>query len=298
MARLKYLICFIFLFTLHVSHAQETETDSSNHNYSTKKPYHIILKDGSSYTGFILKDDARELLLKTTSVGEIYIPKVSIRSIEEVDDIGKLKKGEYFGDEIYYTRYLLSPNALSLKKGENNVYMPYLTYGHAQFGVTDNFDAGIGTSWLGNPLTASLKYTFDLSNTLKFAVGGIGITSTYGSLYFGGGAGYAVLTKGTPSKNISIGAGYAAMFVDGISSKGYAVTAGAYKRLNPRWSILFDGFYIPEFSTYFAGPGFRYFRKRKEGEMIDFGILLIGSDLNNNGRPISALPVLSYIVIM
>ena len=298
--RIKIIFLLAFL-SFGFIHAQDNPTDTSSSAYSTKKPYHVVLKDGSSYTGFVIKDDARQILLRTNTVGEIYIPKENIKTIEEADKVGKLKKGKYFGDEIYYTRYFFSPSAFSLDEGDANAYMPYGLYTQAQYGVSDNFDAGIGTSWIGTPLTVTLKYTMQLKPNLHFAIGGIGITSTYSQPYFGGGAGYGVLTSGTKASNISIGAGYGGFYSAdsvGSTSSGYLVMASAYKRLKPQWSVLFDGLYFPEVSTYIAGPGVRYFRKRKEGEMIDFGILFIGSDLINGGKPLTGFPIISYIVTL
>lgn len=297
---LKISIILIFsIFAVNIS-AQENSDSTATSSYSTKKPYYIVLKDGSSYTGFIVKDDAREILIKTTNVGEIYIPKVSIKSITEIDDIGKMKQGKYFGEEIYYTRYLMTANALSLERGDANAsVMFYGLFVQSQYGITDQLDLGVGTSWLGNPLTLTLKYSMDINSDLTFAIGGVGITTTYTQGdYAGGGFGYGVLTKGSASTNISVGAGYGGFNVFGDVIQGPMFTLGAYKRLRPRLAILLDGLYFPETTIYFGGPGIRYFRKRKEGEMIDFGLMVIGSPFTNNGIPIGPIPTFSYIITL
>lgn len=293
----KYIfVLLIFLFSANTSlKAQEDSTGT----YSSKKPYHVVLKDGSSYTGFIVKDDSREILLKTTTIGDIYIRKTDIAKISEVDNLGKMKAGNYFGDEIYYTRYLFSANALSMQKGEANAYMPYGLFVHGQFGVTDNIDLGIGTSFWGNPLTVSAKGSFELGSNLTGAIGIVGLTSTYSVNYFGFASAFGVVTSGTPSKNFSIGGGYGLLYTDGIGIATYYATGGAYKRVRPQLSLMLDGVYFPEIETFIAGPGVRYFRKRREGEMFDFGIMFIGSRfMLGNFRPFTGFPIISYIITL
>ncbi|MFP5471195.1 MAG: hypothetical protein ACLGGV_06335 [Bacteroidia bacterium] len=298
---MKFLIGKIFLvvilfFPLALSAQDETDSTST---YSSKKPYHVVLKDGSSYTGFIVKDDSREILLKTTTIGDIYIRKTDIAKITEADNLGKMKAGNYFGDEIYYTRYLFSANALNMQKGEANAYMPYGLYVHSQFGVTDNIDLGIGTSFWGNPLTVSAKGSFELGSNLTGAIGVVGLTTTYSREYLGFASAFGVITSGTPSKNISIGGGYGLLYIDGVGIATYYATGGAYKRVRPQLSLLVDGVYFPEIETFIAGPGIRYFRKRREGEMFDFGIMLVGSRLfSGNFNPVFGFPIISYIITL
>ncbi|MDT8432603.1 MAG: hypothetical protein RQ746_13855, partial [Bacteroidales bacterium] len=43
----------------------------------------VTKNDGTDYVGVILKQDAREILLQTETVGEFIIPKHEIKSIEE-----------------------------------------------------------------------------------------------------------------------------------------------------------------------------------------------------------------------
>lgn len=258
-----------------------------------------MLKDGSSYTGFIVKDDSREVLLRTTNVGEIYIRKTDIAKITEVDDIKKMNSGKYFGDEIYYTRYFISPTAFSLNKGDANAYMPYGLYVHGQYGINDKIDFGIGSTYWGNPLTVSLKGSFDLGSNLTGAVGIVGLTTTYNyGGYFGMGGAFGVVTSGTPSKNVTIGGGYGVIYVSNVLIQGYYVTGGAYKRVRPQLSLMFDGMYVPDIESYVAIPGIRYFRKRRDGEMFDIGVMLFGSSLTGNLNPVTGFPFISYIITL
>jgi hypothetical protein len=295
MKSLKHILLFMFVFALvGVSKAQ----NDSIGNYSSKKPYHVVLKDGSSYTGFISNDDGREILMRTTTIGDVYIRKSDIAKISEIDDTKKFSEGKYMGDEIYYTRYFFSPTAFSLNKGDANAYMPYLLGAHAQFGVTDNLDVGIGSTYVGTPLTATIKYSFKVGRNLTAAIGGMGLTTTYLRFgnYFGVATGYGVLTSGDPSSNISIGGGYGLIAIDTERLMGYFVTAGAYKRLSQYFSIVVDGIYFPEIEFYFAGPGVRYFRRNRPGDIIDVGVMLYGLNNQFNTTRPRGFPYVSYII--
>ncbi|MBD3638091.1 MAG: hypothetical protein HUJ25_12125 [Crocinitomicaceae bacterium] len=46
----------------------------------------IIKNDGARYTGYILEDDSREILLNSDQVGRLYIPKHFIKSIQPLED--------------------------------------------------------------------------------------------------------------------------------------------------------------------------------------------------------------------
>ena len=80
--------------------------------------------------------------------------------------------------------------------------------------------------------------------------------------------------------------------------KGYYVTAGAYKRIRPQLSVLIDGYYFPEIEVYFAGPGIRYFRKNRPGDIIDIGVLFFGLGIIGNISPLGGLPFVSYIITL
>ena len=61
------------LFTLSLGAHAQFEDDS------TQKQLYLVTKtDGASFYGYILKDDGREILLQTKTIGKIYINKSNI----------------------------------------------------------------------------------------------------------------------------------------------------------------------------------------------------------------------------
>lgn len=78
-------------------HAQ-TQRDAS-------KTYLIIKNDGSRYTGKIISEDAREVTLLTSNLGEIAIPKHEIREIRELEDNEVNEDGSMRNSQTFATRY-------------------------------------------------------------------------------------------------------------------------------------------------------------------------------------------------
>ena len=68
----------------------------------TEQPKMTVIKnDGAVYTGVILSDDAREILIKSDQVGKLYIPKHMIKSIKpyEEEDLETEKETEVVDEQ-------------------------------------------------------------------------------------------------------------------------------------------------------------------------------------------------------
>ena len=100
-----------------LSYAQDT-TNTINQN--AQKLYLVTKNDGTEYIGFILKQDAREILIVTEDLGEVYIPKHEIKSIREISQ-KDINSGIYKESNTFYTRYFVTTNGLSMKKGDKYI---------------------------------------------------------------------------------------------------------------------------------------------------------------------------------
>lgn len=132
---------------------------------------HIIIKnDGTRFVGTIISRDAREVLIDTPNLGEIFIPMHEIREIREAKPSEVSPTGEYIPGEVFSTRYFITTNGLPIEKGES--YIQWNLYGpDFQFGVGENFGLGILTTWFGSPLIGSAKYSIDLPGNLSLGAG-------------------------------------------------------------------------------------------------------------------------------
>lgn len=74
----KFSVLFGFLFICNAAVAQNT-------NDSTQL-YLVTKTDGTSFYGYIVEDDGRELLIDTKTIGMLYINKSDIKQIKPVDE--------------------------------------------------------------------------------------------------------------------------------------------------------------------------------------------------------------------
>lgn len=245
----------------------------------------VLKNDGNSYTGIILEDSPREILLQTEAIGKIYIPKHEIASIETVVEAeGGIAKE--LGEDLFATRYVFTTNGLPLRKGDSyallNLWGP-----DVQYAVADNFSVGIISTWLASPLILSVKKSITLDKKNSLAVGALaGIPGSI-SLFNGNGglfngfAGavlpFAGYTRGGRASNFTVSGGYAYVGVSGSGGAGAAMfsIAGLHK-ISKRTSFVFDSmFFIPKGgeSVMLFMPGLR-FNSRKRMYERAFGFSL------------------------
>lgn len=176
--------------------------------------YLVTKTDGGEFYGYILKDDGREILLETKTIGKIYISKADIASITKVTDQEILKGGgpsysDYRVTGPFTTRYAFTTNGLPIEQGEN--YALIQLYGpEVHFALTDNFSLGIMSSWIASPIGLAAKYSVYSTEKVQIALGTIIASSGY--LYNAegyGGLHWATLSLGDRKANLSISAGYA-----------------------------------------------------------------------------------------
>lgn len=208
----------------------------------------VIKNDGATYTGYILTDDAREILIETDQVGKVYIPKHFIKSIAPFDPnkieenptdsetvIGaeedtvsvelvqetrpitsevEIDKPDSLEFKNYIsTKYIQTDNALPLRRGES--FLKVMPIGiEAQIPLTKNWSLGAISTFWGMPVALKTKYSFEIDplNHLSLDLG-------YGTMAFGswsgrgirdgGGTASVTYTFGDRSKNFSAKIGYA-----------------------------------------------------------------------------------------
>ena len=202
--------------------SQVTVDSTESEAASVENKYYLIIKnDGSEYYGYVLKDDGREVLIDTESIGKVFIKKSDIKEMRVVDPPSATngdKAGLMNGDDLrnagpFTTRYYFTTNALPIKKKENYT-LTHLYGPEVHFALTDNLSLGVMATWIASPIALAAKYSFNNSNTesdINFAVGAIVGSGGYlapqafGGLYFG------TVTKGNRSSNISLSAGFTHM---------------------------------------------------------------------------------------
>ncbi len=263
---LLLLFAFCSVSLLNATKENQIEDDVSSKQISpnldyesdsivSKQLYHITKFNNVEYVGEIVSDDGREVLIYTEKLGNIYIPKSEIKSIEVVKNEKSLLRGEYYDAGPFVTRYAFTTNALPIKKGSNyaliNLYGP-----EAHFALSNNFSVGILTTWLASPFVGDFKYSIKTNNEkLNFSFGSLIGTSGYLNAF----KGYMFLpfgnvTFGDAKKNLTLAAGY------GYLNSG--VKMNTYDDLT--------GNYIQGSNEYVAGPIFSIAGIAKVGVKASF----------------------------
>ena len=149
-------------------------------------------------------------MIKTKSLGMLYIPKFEIRSIVEIKDKKSIINDEYQPAGPFTTRYSFTSNALPIKKGENygmiNIHGPEL-----HLALTNRLNVGIMTTWIASPMILVTKYSFIAKDSkVNFSFGTLLGTSGYLNSFKGyGGLNWLTMTIGDRKNNISFSGGYA-----------------------------------------------------------------------------------------
>lgn len=222
------------------------QAQAKNDSIKTAKIYVIIKNDGTEFIGQILSQDAREVLIKTEKIGDVIIPKHEVKEIRELKPGDVNQNGEYIAGEIFATRYFLTTNALSIKKGDS--YIQWNLFGpDIQFGIADNFTVGAMTTWVAIPIIGSAKYTFELSENLNFGVGTLLGTGSWINPGFGFALPFGALTFGNEKTNINLMGGYASVFGDQVGGGGTPLfSIGAMVKASKKVSFVFDSFIVPK----------------------------------------------------
>lgn len=233
----NYLLFIIFTFIYLCSYSQ---TDVKVNDSLVI----VVLTNGESKIGRIVKEDSSELILKTENLEEIILSKKRIASITTVHEF----QPEVVALKTYTisSRYFVTHNSLPLRKRDN--YLLLNLYGpEVQFALSKRFSCGAIATWNVSPVILSAKYLFPTKNEkINF-----GLTSLIGSTgYINAFRGYGgmqlgMFTYGDSLKNFTFSAGYS-FLQTGFKKKAKGLKEeGVYPALQDP--------YDPEI-TYFIDP--------------------------------------------
>ena len=213
--------------------------------------WHISTQDGNDYIGNLVSQDADKVVIRTTSIGEIAIPKSQIKVMEPVKK-EQMVDGDFWYESPHNTRYFWAPNGYGLRKGEGYYQNTWVLLNQAAYGVSDNFSIGVGMipTFLfgaeGFPFWITPKVSIPLKkDAVNLGAGLLYINAVGLGLDGGGGAGiaYGVLTTGPRDRNMTLGLGYG--FADGGWADYPTITISGMYRTSKRFTLLTENYLIP-----------------------------------------------------
>lgn len=194
------------------------------------------------------------------------------------------------------SRYFFAPSAYNLKKGELYGATNYFLAYDFQYGITDNFSLGMGSTIAAIPFYITPKLSFEVGEKSRVSVGDMLILGTWGT-QFTMNLAYGVYTYGSSNSNVSLGLAYLTASGDDLDSKlsQPVINLSAMARLSPFMYIVSENYFSMGNSTGFSTEynntggavnykydkssniamgalGFRFINKKRDVQSIQFGL--------------------------
>lgn len=263
-----FVIVFVTLL-LAVSYSMSAQ------NVRTTKDTIYVVKtyNGGEFRGRIIEKNSKELTIETFDRGKITIPMYEIEKIDiELNNTRfSRRSNDYSKYQNLGDNYFINKNAFSLPDGESYIAFSYMGPDF-QFGVTDNFDIGIFTSWIAMPLIFNADYSIELNEDVHLGlgsyIGALAWTELDGIFYMPN----VNLTFGTRDNNLNFKLGYAGFNFENENFGGMVFGIGALKQLNAKWTFTVDSmvFFDENFGGFIV-PGLRYYTHSGSAFQFGFG---------------------------
>ncbi len=168
------------------------------------------------------------------------------------------------------SRYFFAPSAYNLKKGELYGATNYFLAYDFQYGITDNFSLGMGSTIAFIPFYITPKLSFKVGEKSRVSVGDMLVLGTWGA-QFTANLAYGVYTYGNSNSNVSLGLAYLSTGGADIESKlsQPVINLSAMARLSEYMFIVSENYFTTGSS------------QRKEEEYLGYDPITFKSIVKN-----------------
>lgn len=200
------------------------------------------------------------------------------------------------------SRHFFAPSAFNLRKGDLYYSTYYGIVHEAQYGLTDNLSIGGGTTLGLFPVFVTPKYSINISEKARIAVGDLFIAGTYSP--FAINLAYGTLTLGSHSNNVSLGGG---VIHSSFSDAGFLSTSMPVFNLSTMQSfsryvyLLSENYLVIGDERTITSPisvagfsGLRFIFKKMDVSSLQVGLAYIYSERSYFSSDFIALPAISY----
>lgn len=234
------LFCLVLLLSLFTTETLGQQRDST-------AIFRIETRDGNEYLGKIVEQTNDQLILSTEKLGTITIRMIEVVKIDEVA-ISQVKDHVYWFENPQSTRYLWSPNAYGLKRGEGYYQNIWVLFNQFSVGITDNISLGGGMiplflfGGLSTPAWFTPKVSIPIrENKLNMGVGGL-LGGVIGEPDTGFGILYGMMTFGSRDRNLTVGLGYG--YAGGTLANHPAISISGLIRTGARGYFITENYYL------------------------------------------------------
>lgn len=286
---LSIAICLaVLLLSCSISDGQVTANKSSQADSVTI----ITLTDGSKLMGKIIAQHDSIIILETTNIGRLTVTSGKVKNIETVA-ASNFKKNGYWFPNSNATRYLLSPSAFNLRKGEGYYQNTYLLFNAAYVGVSKNVSIGGGFEFLSlfsghDPmLFLNTKAGFKVAEKVNLAAGILYVRIPQFSLWGENPPAdndvvtYGLGTYGTPDNNITLGVGYGLNLNRGECMKKPVFSVSGMTRVSKKISLISENWLVPgEKQSVATAPDFESTTSYPLHLFVTYGVRFLGEKIS------------------
>jgi hypothetical protein len=215
----------------------------------------VTLNDDQTITGYIVRQDPKELEVELVSGGRVILSASSVREIKELEGASVDHRGQLRRPDPSRTRYFYGPSAMMLKQGEGYFSQKELFFSSLAYGLTDHLSVEMGSvvpawffglGWIN--VSAGVKAGGSINEYLHFAAGAQGLVIPGFTTGMGpsmAGFVFATGTLGTPTAHLTVSAGLP-FSVETYSSLtgGMILTISGNYRLTPNMALVTENWIL------------------------------------------------------
>ncbi|MBU3678231.1 MAG: hypothetical protein FGM32_01320 [Candidatus Kapabacteria bacterium] len=252
--------------------------------------------DDGRYVGVLLSADEREVLLDSTAIGSVMIPRTLVRSILPAAGQASQQRALAAQTLPFSSRYFITTNGFPI--GDDGAYILFTTFGpDFQFAPTENLSVGILTTYIGSPILGSIKATTRVSDNVNAAAGAlIGWNGWIPEFIFFA-LPYGSLTFGSRASNVTLSTGYGYVSYDGDGGGRAMFSVAGQTHAWSKVSLMFDSIILSAGSStgmlVFGMPGVRVATGRNSAFQVAFPFVYAENELR-----MVPVPTVGYFVRM
>lgn len=194
---------------------------------------------------FGISEEERVLML-SYAISEIIESKgevVEKRDKTQPSDV-RYSDGEFTVPFNHHTsRHFFSPTSYNLKRGELYYSSLYFLVHDFQYGITDKFSFGMGTTLIPLPFYVTPKFSQPISEKSTISIGTIMVVGAWGLDFFGNLA-YGTYTYGNQFDNITLGGGHLYFEADGSHTNNLVINLSGMKRLSDYFYLVSENYFV------------------------------------------------------
>jgi hypothetical protein len=252
--------------------------------------------DDGRYVGVLLSANEREVLLDSTVVGSVLIPRYLIRTLESAASHRGIGPQPTQGQVPFSSRYFITTNGFPI--GEDGAYILFTTAGpDFQFAPSENVSVGLLTTYIGSPIVGSIKVTTRVSDGVNAAAGALVGWNGWIPEFIFFALPYGSITFGSRASNVTLSTGYGYVSYDGDDGGRALFSVAGQTHAWSKVSLMFDSIILSAGTNssmlLFGMPGLRIATGRSSAFQVAFPFAYVDGEVQ-----MVPIPTIGYFVRM